>query len=796
MKKILSVSIDTVTLNIFSSLLSEHTSDFEIITAESIKESVAILKKIKIDIVVIDLDHPTLKELEVVKQLSSTNSKISFAVLSAFETGEIKSTIKSMTAVQCFEKPVDFKELADKIFENMGGGVGGEIHGISLASFLQMSEMERTSCTLKVKVSDEKVGRLYLIKGALVAAETGNNKNEEAAYEILAWDNPVIEIEDADPNVKKEIQTPLMNLLMEGVRRKDEKAAGAKKGKAGTAAKKSPKISITPGAEKIKSSAPKKAAATSQKLPKELAEKAAQKSDKITDAGAILKRQRLISNAIKAGGAVVAVILLACLWLYLISPWMDERAYQQTLTNMQNATRLEEKIDILENYITQAPEGYAQKAKNVKQQVVQDMKNKAFDEAVQTVSKLPIDDSYKEKAEAVYNRFLKQYPDSPYTDQVNKMISRIPEVINDDAFRKLKAIPAQKLSKRLEACQDYLAKYPDSSNTETVKKMIDELGEKFYSHIVVVKEQCNRKNDWEQCIKLCDYFAENFSQHNRSDDVLHLKKTMVEKKDWHAVTQKIDEKEKYSEKAKGLYQDYLQKHPDSALQKMVENRLAHIEKLQNEKKEWENTLQYATNANISIFDRVNRVNAYMKSNPPDSYANKAKAILARLEKEKAVVSENLRLQKEQEEREQQRQQNIQEKRARVRSALNGMSGKFVEKTEGTVTDIQTGLTWCMLDSSVMTDACLDYARAKEYVENLSTGGYTDWRLPTPNELIIIYNNTPTFPAVEETDWYWTSEVFSAAWQKKVNTVKQTPAGKWQKSETNLNKCGTVRAVRP
>ncbi len=102
----------------------------------------------------------------------------------------------------------------------------------------------------------------------------------------------------------------------------------------------------------------------------------------------------------------------------------------------------------------------------------------------------------------------------------------------------------------------------------------------------------------------------------------------------------------------------------------------------------------------------------------------------------------------------------------------------------------------MLDSSVVTRDCLNYAAAENYVNALKTGGYDDWRLPTPNELIIIYNNAPAFPTVEGSRWYWTSEVFSAAWQKKVNTVKKTASGSWEKGETNLDKCGAVRAVRP
>ena len=106
----------------------------------------------------------------------------------------------------------------------MTGGIGGVFHGISLASFLQMSEMEGASCTLKVKAGEQKEGRLYLRNGTLVAAAAEAVSGEEAVYEILEWDSPTIEIDYPDLNIAKEITQPLMHLLMEGTKRKDEKA--------------------------------------------------------------------------------------------------------------------------------------------------------------------------------------------------------------------------------------------------------------------------------------------------------------------------------------------------------------------------------------------------------------------------------------------------------------------------------------------------------------------------------------------------------------------------------------------
>ncbi|MFO8049993.1 MAG: response regulator, partial [Desulfosudaceae bacterium] len=226
MKKILSVSVDTLIINKISSLLRKHeqASDFDVLTAESLQEAAAILKKTKIDIVIIDLFAPSQSDFEYLKTITKNNARLPFMVMSGLETGKIKSAIKFNGAMQYFAKPIDFTALTDKIVHEMAGGVGGVFHGISLASFLQMSEMEGTTCTLKVTAGENEEGRIYLQKGLPVAATTEAASGEEAVYEILDWDRPTIEIEYPELNITREIDKPLQSLLEELTRRQDKKA--------------------------------------------------------------------------------------------------------------------------------------------------------------------------------------------------------------------------------------------------------------------------------------------------------------------------------------------------------------------------------------------------------------------------------------------------------------------------------------------------------------------------------------------------------------------------------------------
>jgi len=71
-------------------------------------------------------------------------------------------------------------------------------------------------------------------------------------------------------------------------------------------------------------------------------------------------------------------------------------------------------------------------------------------------------------------------------------------------------------------------------------------------------------------------------------------------------------------------------------------------------------------------------------------------------------------------------------------------GRFVAYDNGTVKDTKTGLMWASKDNGEH----INWKDAKRYCENYRGGGYTDWRLPTQDELAELYepNTTNTNPS--------------------------------------------------
>ena len=65
----------------------------------------------------------------------------------------------------------------------------------------------------------------------------------------------------------------------------------------------------------------------------------------------------------------------------------------------------------------------------------------------------------------------------------------------------------------------------------------------------------------------------------------------------------------------------------------------------------------------------------------------------------------------------------------------GEDGRFVCGDKGIVLDTKTGLMWATKDNGKL----INWRDAKGYCENYRGGGYTDWRMPTQDELAGLYD---------------------------------------------------------
>lgn len=146
-------------------------------------------------------------------------------------------------------------------------------------------------------------------------------------------------------------------------------------------------------------------------------------------------------------------------------------------------------------------------------------------------------------------------------------------------------------------------------------------------------------------------------------------------------------------------------------------------------------------------------NEFLKKFPESPFASAAEMKIKQLEKAQ--------------QKEVQKEASIKE---RPPITTSNASNKYIDNGNGTITDSKTGLMWTKKDSYTDLNKCLDWNASKNYVSGLKTGGHSDWRMPSVDELKSLYDETksnitfnngpvhldPIF-ASGGAYWYWSAE---------------------------------------
>jgi CheY-like chemotaxis protein len=229
MEKYIAKNIKTVLIvddeKLFLSSLKEgllaFADEFSVITANNGQKAIDKLNQQDVDLVVTDLKMPEMDGFQLLTQMIKDHPHIPVIVMTAFGTPDIEKNIQELEAFDYLEKPIDLQLLADKIRNGISKHSDGHLKGIMLFSFLQLLQLEKKTCVLKIKSYDKK-GILYFFKGELIDASYDKSVGEAAAFEIVCWEDAEIEIVKVSKKLHRRIAKPLQNILMEAAQKNDE----------------------------------------------------------------------------------------------------------------------------------------------------------------------------------------------------------------------------------------------------------------------------------------------------------------------------------------------------------------------------------------------------------------------------------------------------------------------------------------------------------------------------------------------------------------------------------------------
>lgn len=218
MKKLLIVDKDAETRNALIEELSAHDS-FQVAAADSAKAAAHLLRSGHIDLLITELNLPEVNGFQLLSYMKKHSPKTrAIAVTDAF-SGEMVRRLNA-DGVSYFTKPLKIELLVNTIFEQFDHP-SGSIKGIGLPSFLQFVAREQKTCTLTLSAKKSQ-GVIHCMNGEPIGAQSGEITGKAAFCKMVGWANPNIKIIENCLNTERQIDVPLMQLLMESHKAMDE----------------------------------------------------------------------------------------------------------------------------------------------------------------------------------------------------------------------------------------------------------------------------------------------------------------------------------------------------------------------------------------------------------------------------------------------------------------------------------------------------------------------------------------------------------------------------------------------
>lgn len=563
-----------------------------------------------------------------------------------------------------------------------------------------------------------------------------------------------------------------------------------------------------------------------------------------------------------AAGIAIAVMAGGFFFYMQLRERRIETAFQNAVTQAENNTDLERKVDILKGFVDEYPSSrFAQHAEE-KIQSYQKRIVERDDFAKAETEAAAAEKSDLETALAAYRKHLSLYPESHLKEAAQQKMEVLTRRLEAKDYAAIENIPDNELDRRIEAYQRYLKRHPNGRHVPKVKELLSAVVGKYFDSLKDQLKQCERQAEYEKCANLCDRFIASFDGTEEAEKAKGMRIRFQNKirgeKELADMKQMAEERGTDYEAARQIFIEYVEANPElhSYMREIIKTEIEKYDRLiaiQNQaEKDWETVYAFSRNPQFPLADRLQKVSRYVQQYPASPHILDAKTILEQLQKEKAFEDERLRAEREtrewnalldygkngripvtdriakaeryvQENRdgkftpkarqllaqllrlkqsederlkyERAIQQQKQQELSRIKTVIRNSGGRFTENGNGTVTDQKTRLTWCMFDSYLETNQCLNFQDAEKYVQNLATGGYRDWRLPKAAELDTLLSPSPAFPSTKA-NWLWTSDVFWHGWNKMTQVYAPGNGNSWRRQAIAVEECGAVLGVRP
>lgn len=384
----------------------------------------------------------------------------------------------------------------------------------------------------------------------------------------------------------------------------------------------------------------------------------------------------------------------------------------------------------------------------------------------------------------ILKNFMSSHPEHKYSEEIQKQYKAYEKQLHFQHFDAVvksadQLIKQDKFDEAMEIYKQYAKQQPQSPYLTDISKKREQLSElmeeKDYTNLKGIA-----KHSAEEKITAYRKFLQKYPQGKHYQSVISL---LSDLSDVYYITLKDElgrcESDNTWETCIRLANNFINTYPDDTRSNELKLLRETYQKKYREEMVFKE-LQNRAGEKETDYESAKRIyTSYLNLNPTSVLKGKIQEEIIQLEQA-------------------QKEANLREKLKNITDQIKQANGRFVVPSEQIVLDKHTNLMWTLWDSNDVETGCLDYESAHQYVSGLRTGGYKDWRIPTPQELIKLYRTEPLFPLRNST-WYWTSisyKGYSDGWVQMVDVITTDQTTGNQKERIDSRGCGNVRAVRP
>lgn len=215
MDKVLIVDSDTDNLSKIQNGFKEL-HHFELLTAQSGRAAIDILKKTKITVLITDINLPDFDGVQLLAYMTRNHPSTPCVVM--LEPGKPRPWFTDRTGhedvLYYLEKPFEFGALASIIFVGLNlKDEGLTMKGMTLKNFLPLIILGRKTCRMEVIGGSQKKGYMYFDTGVLLDAEYNNTRGDQAAKDMAKWESVNITFSELPKDkTQQKVHTKLLEI--------------------------------------------------------------------------------------------------------------------------------------------------------------------------------------------------------------------------------------------------------------------------------------------------------------------------------------------------------------------------------------------------------------------------------------------------------------------------------------------------------------------------------------------------------------------------------------------------------